>query len=123
MKSISFPNMISGNSANILEDSKATENNLKLLVGSLQGELLGDPFYGPGLKKYFFNQNGKILKDVVTDELYTQIKVFMPQLYVERKNIQIIQDGKGRLVAKIRAVDRGNYENYNYSLVLLQNGE
>ena len=123
MKSVNFPNMINGNSTNIIEDSKATANNLKLLVGSNQGELFGDPFYGPALKKHFFNQNGKILKDVVTDELYTQIKIFMPQLYVERKNIQIIQDGRGRLVANIRAVDQGNYQNYNYSLVLFQNGE
>lgn len=123
MKSINFPNMLSHSSTNTIEDKKATLNNLKLLCASGQGELFGDPFYGPGIKKYMYSQNSKLLKDVITDELYTQINVFMPQLYVQRKDIEILQNERGKLTANIRVTDRQTYETVSYSLVLFGEGE
>ena len=76
MKSIAFPRMIlNKTSSNIIDDRQATKNNIANLLGSEQGTLFGDPFYGIRLKFYMFEQNSKVLKDILIDEIYTQIKV------------------------------------------------
>ena len=87
MKSIAFPKMFNSNSTRIIEDKEATTTNLKSLLHSEKGEFLGDPFYGIRLKRYLFEQNTGILKDIIIDEIYTQIALFMPQLKLDRKSV------------------------------------
>ncbi len=123
MKSLNFPNMLSHSSTNLIEDKKATLNNMKLLIGSGKGELLGDPFYGPGIKKYIYSQNGKLLKDIIIDEIYTQVSVFMPQVYIQRKDIEILQNERGKITANIKVIDKQTYDAVSYSLVLFGEGE
>lgn len=124
MKSINFPNMFKSTSATeILTDKTATLNNLKLLLNSEKGELSGDPFYGIRLKRYLFEQNNKILKDIIIDEIYTQISVFMPQLIIKRKDIDVIQTNRGTLVANIKVTNKVDYTVDSYSLVLFNGGE
>ncbi len=123
MRSIAFPNMFKGNSTNIVSDNKATLQNLKLLLGSEKGEFTGDPYYGVRLKRYLFDLNNTILKDVLIDEIYTQIKVFMPQINVERKNIKIINNPKGekaKLNISIKAMNKLDYTINTYNLVLYE---
>lgn len=123
MRSIAFPNIFKGNSTNIVSDNKATLQNLKLLLGSEKGEFTGDPYYGVRLKRYLFDLNNTILKDVLIDEIYTQIKVFMPQINVERKNIKIINNPKGekaRLSISIKAMNKLDYTINTYNLVLYE---
>ncbi len=121
MKSIGFPKMFgTTTSSNIINDKKATLTNIKLLLGSEKSTLIGDPYYGIKLKYYMFEQNGKILKDIIIDEIYTQIKTFIPQVIVNRNDIDIIQDEKGKLIANIRVTYLVDYTQENYSLVLFK---
>ena len=86
IKSIAFPNMFTRTSTNFVTDKEATFQNLKYLILSEKGELFGDPFYGVGLKKYLFDQNDTIIKDLVLDDMYTAIATFMPQLRINRND-------------------------------------
>ena len=103
MKSIAFPRMIlNKTSSNIIDDRQATKNNIANLLGSEQGTLFGDPFYGIRLKFYMFEQNSKVLKDILIDEIYTQIKVFIPQVTIRRSDIDVFQTKRGEISAKVR---------------------
>lgn len=123
MKSIGFPKMFgTTTSSNILVDKEATLNNIKVLLGSEQGSLTVDPYFGIKLKRYLFDQNNSVLKDVIIDEIFSQLRTFIPQVFVERKNIDIIQD-KGRLVATIKITNKMDFSQETYSLVIFQGEE
>lgn len=95
MKSIAFPNMFNGRSTNVVSDKEATISNLKLLLQSYKKTLFGDPYYGTNLLSLIYEQNNYILVDIVKDEIYTDILEFMPQLQVERNNIELVGDKSG----------------------------
>lgn len=121
MKSIGFPKMFgTSTSSNVVVDKQATKNNIKLLLGSEKGTLLGDPYFGIKLKYYMFEQNSKLLKDVIIDEIYSQIKTFIPQVIINRNDIDIVQDEWGKLTANIRVTYVVDYSQENYSLVLFK---
>ncbi len=121
MKSIGFPKIFKNKtSSNIITDKEATLSNLKILLGSEKGQFLGDPYFGIRLKRYIFEPNNNVLKDIIIDEIYSQIKTFMPQLIVNRKDIDVIQTTKGKLVANIKATYVVDYSQENYSLVIFQ---
>ena len=52
MNCIGFPKMFKANSTVIKKDLDATTECALLLLGSEQGELLGDPQFGIKLKKF-----------------------------------------------------------------------
>lgn len=120
MRSISFPNIFNKTYVNIVGDKKASLQNLKLLLWSGKGELFGDPYYGTNLKRYLFNQNDIILKDLLIDDIYTAIKLFMPQVEVDRKDIVIKSDSKGTITATIKALNKLDFTTDMFNLVLLQ---
>ena len=99
MYSIPLPNILNGAKLNIIKYHDATKSNLKLLLASVRTSLLGDPYFGTNLKKYLYDNNNAVLKDIVIDEIYTAIGTFMPQIYLTRNSIDIVQD-KGDLTAK-----------------------
>ena len=94
MYSIGFPNMIGSNSTNLLKDKQAIKSNLILLLNSERMSLFGDPYFGTTLKKTLFEQSTSIISDLLIDEIYTTIITFIPQIYIERKNISLSTDGK-----------------------------
>lgn len=120
MKSIAFPHMFTRTTTNLVEDYDATLQNLKMLLWSEKGELFGDPYYGTGLKKYLYDQNDNILQDILLDDLYTAIKLFMPQLSLERKDVKLVRGSKGELSVTIRAINKADFTTNMYSIVLLQ---
>ena len=122
MKSIEFPRMLNSNSTRITKDLDATRQNAVLLLKSEKGELFGDPFFGIRLKKYLFNQNNVILRDIIIDEIYTQLALFMPQIRVTRSDIQVIFD-RGKLYCKFRGINQANLKLDTYSLILYQDGD
>ena len=117
MKSLEFPKMFNSNSTRIKKDIEGTKQNCKLLLSSEKGELFGDPYFGIRLKKYLFNQNNPILKDLIIDEIYTQIALFLPQVRVERKDIHIWQD-MAKLYCKFKGVNQANLQEESYALQL-----
>ena len=120
IKSIAFPNMFTRTSTNIVTDKEATFQNLKYLILSEKGELFGDPFYGVGLKKYLFDQNDTIIKDLVLDDMYTAIATFMPQLRINRNDLKLRTGDKGEIFVDIRAVNQLDFTTDLYSIVLLE---
>lgn len=120
MKSIAFPKIFNRTSVNLVHDYDATLQNLKLLLWSEKGELFGDPYYGTGVKRYLFDQNDIILQDILLDDIYSAIVLFMPQLKVDRKNIKLIKGNKGELSIRIEALNRADYQTNLYEIVLLQ---
>ena len=120
IKSIAFPNMFTRTSTNFVTDKEATFQNLKYLILSEKGELFGDPFYGVGLKKYLFDQNDTIIKDLVLDDMYTAVATFMPQLRINRNDLKLRTGDKGEIFVDIRAVNQLDFTTDLYSIVLLE---
>ncbi len=123
MKSIGFPKLFRTTvSTNVIEDMDAIKQNISLLLSSEKGELLGDPYYGVRLKYYFYDQNNYVLKDILLDEIYTALVLFMPQLSLTRNDITFIT-GRAELSIRIRALNKLDYTTNMYDIVLFQEGE
>ncbi len=122
MNSIAFPNMFKSCSTTVVRDKDASTQDMKLLLASEKGELFGDPFFGIRIKKYTFNQNNYILRDILVDEIYTQLQVFCPQLTINRNDITITQKG-ARLVATIKGINKVDFTPDMYQLELFQDEE
>lgn len=122
MKSIEFPKMFNTNNTRVVKDYlKATKQNTLLVLRSEKGELFGDPYFGIRLKRYLFDQNSYILKDVIIDEIYTQLALFVPQLKVQRKDINIVQDQeKGKLYCTVKGINQIDFTTNTYNLVLYE---
>ena len=118
MNSIGFPKMFNANSTVVKTGEDATKTCIHLLLSSERGQLFGDPDFGIMLKKYTFDQNNYILRDIIIDEIFTKITIFCPQLYLERKDIKITQQGS-RLYANIKALNREDFTTNTYDLELL----
>ena len=88
MYSIQFPDMLSNQRTNLSVDHAATFQNLKYLLLSDKMSLLGDPYYGTNLKRLLYTQS-TTLKDILIDDIYNSIVVFMPQIKVSRNDIDI----------------------------------
>lgn len=118
MKSLGFPNMFSGTTTNVISDKDATGSNLRLLLESVRGTLIGDPYFGSRLKEVLFENNNVILRDMIIDEIYTCIQTFMPQLILKREDIKIIQQ-KDKIYASINCINiLDNTPNlYNINLI------
>lgn len=122
MKSISFPKMISHNYVQTVSDYDATLQNMKLLLGSEKGEFVFDPFFGIRLKRYTFEQNNKILMDILIDEIYEQLVIFMPQLIIKRKDITLVSE-TAKIYVNIKARNQKDFSLNSYNLVLFNNQE
>lgn len=122
MNSIKYPDMFSPTSTNVVEGKAASAQDLVLLLSSEKGELLGDPFFGVRLKRYIYDQNNYVLRDILADEIFTQIRTFAPQLTVNRDDIKITHEGD-RLHARIRAVNKVDYTTDMYDLELFEDEE
>lgn len=120
MKSIQFPEMFTRTVTNTVSDYDATLQNLKMLLWSEKGELFGDPYYGTGLKKYLYDQNDVVLIDILIDDIYTAITLFMPQIKVERNDIQLYRSGKGKVSVEIKALNQADFSTDLYNIVLLE---
>ena len=118
MNAVSFPDMVSNNSTNIITDEDATLQNLKYLILSSKNTLFGDPYFGTNLKKLIFDRNNTILRDIVIDDIFTAITMFMPQIKVERRNISVESEGS-RLYINIRAQNRLDYTFTDYSINMI----
>lgn len=124
MRSWKFPKMFNTNSSNIwkaTEHNEATTQNAKLVLHSTRGELFGDPYFGLLLKTYMFDQNSYVLKDQIIDMIYVQLAIFIPQVHVDRKDIDIIQDKeKGKLYCQFSGINQIDYQLNTFNLLLFE---
>lgn len=117
MYSIAFPDMFTSTRTNLYSDREATLSNLKLMLASFKGSLLGDPNYGTNINKIIYSHNNQILQDLVIDDIYMAIRTFMPQLSVRRNDITLQSDGT-KLYATIQATNLLNYTTNLYEIDL-----
>lgn len=127
MRSIKFPDMFNSNSTNVwksTEHLEATKQNTILLLQCERGELFGDPYFGLMLKHYLFNQNDYVLKDALIDIIYNQLALFIPQVKIERKDIEIVQGReRGKLYCNFRGINQIDYQVNTFSLLLFEDKE
>ena len=93
IKSLNFPDIFSSASTNTISGKEATAQNLILTLQAQKSSLFGDPYFGSNLKRMLFEQNNTVLRDLIIDDIYTTISTFMPNIRVERKNIEVNSDG------------------------------
>ena len=101
MYSLSWPNMFTSAETRLLKDKEAIKSNLILLLNSEKLELFGDPYYGIMLKPILFQPNNSIIVDLLIDQILTTLQMYMPQIYVDRKDI-VISSNKIDLRARIK---------------------
>lgn len=118
IKSSAFPIMFGNTSAKIISDREATKSNLRLLLLSEKNSLLGDPYYGTNIRKMFYEQNNQVLKDIVIDDIYLAILTFMPQITIQRKDINVTND-RYSIYVEITCLNNLDYNMENYVLKLL----
>lgn len=118
MKSLAFPDMLSSNHVQTVEGRDATLQNMMLFLHSEKGTFKFDPFFGIRLKRYMFEQNNGVLRDILIDEIYEQLNIFMPQLIVNRSDITITSD-RNKVYCSIKARNQLNFTLNTYNLVLL----
>lgn len=92
MYSIKFPDMFSTAKTELIKDSTATLSNIKLLLASWKSSFLGDPYFGTNLKKFIYEQNNIVLRDLIIDDIFLSLQIFIPQISLTRKDITIISD-------------------------------
>jgi phage baseplate assembly protein W len=99
----------------------ATKQNAKLVLNTVRGELLGDPYFGVLLEQYLFDQNSYVLRDIIIDLIYTQLALFIPQIHIKRQDIEIIQDKqKGTLICNFSGISQIDYTHNTFSLMLFE---
>ena len=127
MRSIHFPKMFNTNSTRVWKSSEhlnATKQNIKLVLYSERGELIGDPYFGLMLRHCMFDQYNYIVRDQIIDMIYTQLAIFIPQVHVERKDITVFQDReKAKLYCEFSGVNQIDYQLNTYQLVLFDSNE
>ena len=117
MYSLDFPNIFSNTKTNLIEDHEATYSNLRLLLLSEKTSLFGDPYFGTLLKRVLYEQNSVILQDLIIDEIYTAITIFMPQIRLKRSDITVTSDGVD-VYATIRCINLTDYVTDLYTINL-----
>lgn len=92
MYSFNWPDIFSNGRTNLLQDKQAARSNLKLVLAADKAMLLGDPYFGTNIRKYTFSQISTVFKDLIADEIYTSIKVYVPQIRCKREDIEVVSD-------------------------------
>ena len=122
MYSIKFPDMFSYSKTNLIKDNEATLSNTKLLIGAWKNSLYGDPFFGTNVKQYVYEQNNIILRDIIIDDLFESIRMFIPQILVKREWIKINQENQD-LYATINCINKLDNQPDMFTIRLLRENE
>lgn len=126
MRSIKFPKMFNSGGTRVWKENEqhqATAQNIILTLLSERGELSCDPYFGLLLKHFTFDPNNVILKEQLIDMIYTQIALFVPQVKVERKDIDVIQprSEKGKVYCKVKLINQIDFQPETLQLLLFSN--
>jgi len=124
MNGIKFPKMFNTNNTRVWKPSEhheITMQNVKVLLHTERGELIGDPYFGLLLKHFFFEQNNYILRDQIIDMIYTQVALFLPQIKIKRSDILVYQDReKAKVYCEFKGINQIDFTVNTYQLVLLE---
>lgn len=117
MISINFPKMFNSASTKLVEGSSATLQNIKLLLESCRGSLLGDPYFGTKVKRYIYEQNNVILRDIIIDDLLVALQTFIPQIHITRKDITLTSN-RSTIYANVNCINKLDNEVNTFEIKL-----
>ena len=121
MNAINFPDIFYNNNTVVNTNSRdCTLENIKLILWSEKGEFRFDPFFGIRLRRYWYEQNDNVLMEILIDEIYEQLTIFIPQIKLKRKDISLVRD-KWRIYANIKCRHDEDFSLNTYTLVLYDN--
>ena len=80
--------------------------------------MYGDPGYGCGLKKFIFEHNNVIARDLIIDKIYNTIRVYIPQLKCTRNDIKLKRNMTDVFV-ELTATNLIDYTIDNYTIALM----
>ena len=72
---------------NLKTISEIGHQNLKMIVLTIPGERVMDPFFGVGISQYLFEQEGSIGEGFIEQKILSQVEKYIP--YVKITNIEI----------------------------------
>ena len=119
MVSFNFPNMLNSAKADLINDKEATISNIRLLLASWKTSLFGDPYFGSTLKRFIYEQNNIVIKDLIIDDILLSLQTFIPQIYVQRKDITITQR-KRDIFADIKCLSKLDSLEISFSIKLTE---
>lgn len=122
MISVAFPRMFDSRQTIFVQDHEATLQSLKLLLLSEAKEFIIDPEYGTHLKKLIYEKGNLILVDIIVDDIYQAIRMFMPQISINREDIEVTVD-KRDIYVKISCRNLLNYQIDLYEIKLTNTEE
>ena len=61
--------MFNSGGTRLLKDKDATISNTRLLLASWKNSLFGDPYFGTNIKRFIYQQNNIILRDLIIDDI------------------------------------------------------
>lgn len=114
--------MFSSSSTYVVEGYDASKQDIELLVKSEKGELFGDPFFGIRTDSFRYNQNSSVMRDILADELFTQLSIFAPQIYLTRNDVEVRSEGS-TVYAVVKCTNRSDFKTNMYELVLFKDDE
>ena len=124
MRSLKFPKMFQTNTTNVWKTNEyldATKQNALLLLQTERGEMFGDPYMGLLFKHYLFDQTNFILKEALTDMIYTQLALFIPQIKIRREDVELTtSDELGKIYCKFKGTNQIDYKVDTYNLLIFQ---
>ena len=123
MNCLSFPKIFK---TDVVTDVKkgynATLECIKLLLMTERGSLFGDPEFGIRLRRYWYEQNSYVVRDILRDEIFDQIQVFIPQITVQRSDITITQE-HNKCTIHIKAINKADFQPSSYDVQLTREEE
>ena len=118
MISINFPDMFNTSNTKLVEGNSATLQNIHLLLDACRGSLLGDPYFGTNLKKYIYEQNNVLLRDIITDHILVALQTFIPQIHITRKDIKLRSEHNA-IYATINCINKLDNQINNFEIKLI----
>lgn len=124
ISSFSHPNMLDQKSGGfkVGDEASLIRQNIKLLLNSTKKELLGDPYFGTNLKRYLFEPNDLVLRDLIIDEVYNAIRLFIKQVSLERNSI-VVTLNNNKLTISFKLLYNYNKQIDVFSIVLMEGDE
>tara|TARA_R110002020_G_scaffold421418_3_gene630510 strand:- start:9845 stop:10240 length:396 start_codon:yes stop_codon:yes gene_type:complete len=68
------------------------KQNLKMLILTMPGEKIMDPFFGVGLKRYLFEMNDQGTYDRITERIMQQTKIYLPYIKIDNIDYGITEN-------------------------------
>lgn len=116
--SITHPNefsVITGKTQ-LIKEIPSIEQSIRLLLTTAKGELFGDPAFGCNLYSYLFEYEGKVLNQLIKDDIVETLTRQDSRVSVSEEDIDIVEEDR---FLRITVRYKVRYSNYSSSTTIL----